>query len=212
MSISTYSELQTAIASWIKRADMAALIPDFIDIAEARLNNDLALSQMEQFSALTASTASRFLALPTRYNSCISLTLTVSSQQIKLTPLPASKLTQIVTSSSGQPRYYAIGAQIQFDCVPDQAYAMTMHNIKSLSIATDLTNFLLTSDPDCYLNPSMASAYARIGNEKALERYEALTRASIDRVKKNDGANRSIAQMTSDVSTAFRGRSNIITG
>jgi hypothetical protein len=38
MSITTYSELQQAIADWLERADLAARIPDFIALFEATAN------------------------------------------------------------------------------------------------------------------------------------------------------------------------------
>jgi hypothetical protein len=34
MSITTYSELQTAVANWLKRSDLTATIPDFIRLAK----------------------------------------------------------------------------------------------------------------------------------------------------------------------------------
>jgi len=38
MSIATYSELQTAVADWMHRTDLTAKIPDFITLAESRIN------------------------------------------------------------------------------------------------------------------------------------------------------------------------------
>ena len=42
MPITTYSELQQAIADWMNRADLSATIPNFIANAEARLNRKAA--------------------------------------------------------------------------------------------------------------------------------------------------------------------------
>jgi len=39
MAISTYSELQTAVKNWSKRADLDSMIPDFIRLAELRVNS-----------------------------------------------------------------------------------------------------------------------------------------------------------------------------
>jgi hypothetical protein len=35
MAITTYAELQAAIASWLNRDDLASTIPNFIDMVEA---------------------------------------------------------------------------------------------------------------------------------------------------------------------------------
>lgn len=40
-SLSTFSGLKTAIADWLHRADLATRIPDFIALAESRMNNDI---------------------------------------------------------------------------------------------------------------------------------------------------------------------------
>ena len=38
MSIDTYSDLQASIADWLNRSDLAGVIPDFIELVDARLN------------------------------------------------------------------------------------------------------------------------------------------------------------------------------
>jgi hypothetical protein len=41
MAITTYAELQAAAANWLVRGDLTARIPEFITLAEARLNRVL---------------------------------------------------------------------------------------------------------------------------------------------------------------------------
>ena len=38
MAISSYAELQTAIANFLARTGLNSVIPDFIQLAEARIN------------------------------------------------------------------------------------------------------------------------------------------------------------------------------
>ena len=68
MSIATYSDLQTAIASWIARQDLAANIPDFIALFESVANRRLRLRQQESAATLTPS--SGVAALPADYLAC----------------------------------------------------------------------------------------------------------------------------------------------
>ena len=50
----TYAQLQTAVEAWTHRTDLATLLPTFVGHAEARLNRDLRVRQMEAEMAPTA--------------------------------------------------------------------------------------------------------------------------------------------------------------
>ena len=54
MALGTYSDLQAAVVGWSNRSDLAALIPDFIMLAEERMNRELRVRQMETPLAATA--------------------------------------------------------------------------------------------------------------------------------------------------------------
>ncbi len=41
MAITSYSTLQTSIGDWLNRADLTAVIPDFITLAEAQFNRNI---------------------------------------------------------------------------------------------------------------------------------------------------------------------------
>ena len=67
MSITNYSELQTAVAAWINRTDLTALLPDFITLAESKLNRRLRTRYQE--TALTSQTITTYaLAILTAYH------------------------------------------------------------------------------------------------------------------------------------------------
>ena len=67
MAISTYSELQEAVASWLNRSDLTTTIPDFITLAESRLNRTLRLRVMETTTTLSLTASSRTVALPSAF-------------------------------------------------------------------------------------------------------------------------------------------------
>ena len=52
MPLDSYDHLQESIATWLNRDDLTALIPDFITMAEARLNEILRLSPQEAIATL----------------------------------------------------------------------------------------------------------------------------------------------------------------
>ena len=47
MAISNFTNLKTAIANYLNRDDLTSYIPDFISLAESRINNELRVREME---------------------------------------------------------------------------------------------------------------------------------------------------------------------
>jgi len=82
MAIGTYAELQTAVANWLDRGDLTARIPEFIDLAEARMNRVLRLQLMVNVDTTTLGAAStlvagtRDYALPSGYLQMLDFALT----------------------------------------------------------------------------------------------------------------------------------------
>ena len=67
MAINTYSTLQTAVANWLDRDDLTARIPEFIALAETRINRALRIRAMETVStAISTASGTREYALPTK--------------------------------------------------------------------------------------------------------------------------------------------------
>ena len=52
MALGTYTELKDAIADWLDRSDLTARIPDFIALAEARINRERRIRPMEVRSTI----------------------------------------------------------------------------------------------------------------------------------------------------------------
>lgn len=62
MAINTYADLQKSVATWLKRSNLADVIPDFIRLAEVRINRDLRVKQMTD--SYTRTTDQHQIALP----------------------------------------------------------------------------------------------------------------------------------------------------
>lgn len=214
MTISTYAELQTAVETWIHSTSYTSLVPDFIEAGENRLNDLLALTQMQEFTTLTASTSSRFISLPARYNGPISLFLLVSSNiRVRLEQLTPDKMAERLNIiAATEPRYFAIGSQIELDCTPSSAFSLTFNYYKKLDIATDGTNFLLTSNHKAYLYAALVEAWTYREDDAKVQRYEALLQAEIDRLVESDGANAASIKVRVDPMLSGAQRSNIFIG
>src|SRR3569833_4709674 len=78
MSLATYADLQTQVATWLHRDDLTAYIPDFITLFEAAAARRLRVRPMETTATLTPSSGS--VALPTDYLAWRRLTWTGSTR------------------------------------------------------------------------------------------------------------------------------------
>ena len=156
----TYTTLQAAVASWLARSDLTSQIPDFIMLAEAKLNRSLRTRQMEQRSTATAT---EYMALPTLF---------LEMRNIKTTGTPVYTLEQrapfemdaLDDGSSGRPSRYAIIAnQIRLAPAPDTTYTLEIDYWESIPpLASNSTNWLLDAAPDVYLYGALLEASAYI--------------------------------------------------
>lgn len=174
MALANYSDLKSAAADWINRADLTAVIPTFIALAEAKFNRELRLRDM--LVRAEATTSNEFVAVPADFleNYSLELNMAQIGPQASLAfigPLEAKvlKANKIV----GLVRYYTIidGA---FELLPaptgDTDVVLTYYQkIPALS-DTQTTNWLLTKSPDLYLYSTLleAAPYLRDDDRMAM--------------------------------------------
>ncbi len=160
MTISTYDQLKTATASWLARDDLTANIPDFITLAEARINRTVYHPLMEARSnatVLTTSDEPEFISLPTDFQTMRRVYLPGISGEPSLEYRSEAQLTKTRTTIgniAGQPAQYTIfGTEMELLPTPDAAYELEMvyrGTLTALS-TSNASNWLLTLAPDVYL-------------------------------------------------------------
>lgn len=166
MSISTYSELSTALANYLHRDDLTARIPEFIAIGESYLNRKLRVKEMEESATITPSQSVRYVALPTGFMEAIAFT---DSYGDPLTEVDSEVLERLAYGiGAGRPYYYRISSRIDFEAVADTSYSFTMRYRKRLDLETDLTNSVLTNHPDCYLYASLMQSSPYINDDRIM--------------------------------------------
>jgi hypothetical protein len=193
MAISTYSELQTAVANWLDRDDLSARIPEFISLAEARFNRLLRLRSME--SKQTASTVGgqRNYNLPASY---------IQMRNFQLNTSPITTLSYVTPeiydrlwggSTGGIPKFYTIVAdEISLGPIPGSVITMEMLFYKrfdNLSASTT-TNWLLTYAPDIYLYASMLEAEPFIMNDERVPLWATALERAITDMQEQDNKDR----------------------
>ena len=210
MSIATYAELQTAIASWHHRS--VSEITDFITLAEKRINALLRSRFQELESTLTATIGSRYIALPTGFQEVTGLWLTTYGNRITIHYKVPEEM-PVIDTSNGQPYYYTIdGTNLAFDYPASQAFTFVIRYKKGLSIATTSTNDVLTNHPSVYLYGAMREASILSEDDRNAEKYEALFQQAIEETMRTMNKNKAYAEISQDTAVVGNRLTNIIVG
>lgn len=149
MPFTTYVELKQAIINFSHRTDTAGVVDDFIDLTENDIDKKLRLRANEQRA--TASPTTRFLALPDRFIEMRRLSLINGSVTKDIQYKSPEGMA--ISGTSGEPRFFTITSQIEFDKAPSSTYTIEMAyyaGIQALS-SSNTTNGVLTNYPDIYL-------------------------------------------------------------
>jgi hypothetical protein len=175
MALSTFTELKEAVADWLDRSDLTARIPDFIALAEARINRELRIRPMEVRSTMYTTVDQQYFNLPGGY---------IQMRNIQLNTNPTTPLEYIApemldrlygSSTTGKPRAYTlIGDEIQLAPIPDSAYQLEMAFYEKFtplgdgSAGTVTSNWLTANAPDVLLYGALMEAEPFIKNDERI--------------------------------------------
>ena len=175
MALGTFTELKDAIADWLDRSDLTARIPDFIALAEARLNRELRIRPMEVRSTMVTTADQQYFQLPGGY---------IQMRNMQLNTNPTTPLEYITpemmdrlygSTTSGKPRAYTlIGDEIQLAPIPDSTYTVEMAFYEKFtplgdgSSGTVTSNWLTANAPDVLLYGALMEAEPFIKNDERI--------------------------------------------
>ena len=199
MSITTYGELQAAAATWLVRADLTARIPEFISLAEARLNRVLRARLAEREVALTATPGARTIPLPAGFAEPLGLWIAQGPDRLALRFVEPSLMP--VTSLQGRPCGWSVdGANLAFDRPSDQAYALVLRMLAKFALS-DLapTNALLTDYPDAYLFATLCEAGPFLRDAELAQAYEGRLERAIGEINAKDARSRAARTLVTEL-------------
>ena len=183
MSISTYSELQSAVADFLNRDDLASAVPTFIRLAEARFSRDMRHWRMETRS--TAELDTQYSAIPSDFLQPIRLQIT-DAPTSEVAPISTAQMLQLRGDRNdrvGRPTNYALTAGgIELYPTPDLTYNASLvyyARIPALS-ASNTTNWLLNEAPDVYLYGALVHSAPYLKDDARIQIWEALLAQGIN--------------------------------
>ena len=166
MAYDTYDNLKLAVLEQTHRGNLANKFDDFLDITEVEIRsnseNALMMNLNEKISTAPTSIASRFLELPTGFQSSRKFTITIDDNIFGLKFRTPDQLD--IRDGTGTPCFFSVrNNEIEFDILPDVAYTVTITYVSDLTplSASSQTNDILTKYPNIYLFGALRHAFLR---------------------------------------------------
>lgn len=177
--ISTKGALESAVEGWLKRTDLSSFYDIWEQAAEEMFKAPPRAPQDPQMPGVrasitrasgTLSTSNAYISRPSDFLEPISLNLTGNRN---LTYISKDGMAAAAKSGSDMPSLWTVQDVIQFDILPDSAYAYEIAYYSSpatiVAGSSSATNALLTTYPMVYLSAVLYIAFDFTGdNENAL--------------------------------------------
>lgn len=189
MALTTYAELQSAIADFLNRDDLTSVIPTFITLAEADMKRRIRHWRMEKRS--TAVLDTQYSALPTDFIEPIRLQVTdTAPSQLELINMSEMiDRRNLQNDTAGRPLYYTIiDGAIEVYPTPDSNYTLEMvyysaFDALSASIAS---NWILQRHPDVYLYGALAHSAPYLGEDARTAIWAGLLQNALAGIMEDD--------------------------
>lgn len=172
MSIASYSELQAAVSRWLHRGDLASVVPDLITFAQARLNRNLRVRQME--TAHTETVTMQQLALPADWLEFVGAP--------KLGDDRLDFITRDQYKGGCEGNFYTImGSTLYLSPTLDGPTELAFDYYTKIPALSDTatTNWLLVDGPDIYLYGSLLEAEPYLKNDPRIETWRGLLQVAL---------------------------------
>lgn len=191
MALNTYSALGSAIASWLHRTDITSTIwADFITLAEARINRELRVREMETEATLT-STGVATIGLPSSF---------LEAKRVYHDASPLNKLEYItpedyyqryMSSTSGTPEAFTIeGDNMVVGPIPASGTTFKMLYYKQPPALSSTNHGLFLANPDLYLFGSLCEAQPYVKDDKRFPLWNARFEKVLQEAKAKDDRDR----------------------
>lgn len=171
-----YTTLKSAIADWLHRSDLTAVIPTFIMLAESRINRDLRVSDMEK---VVSGSVAGDITLPTDFRQVKSLI--VDDRKINYLSEKQGMVYE------GEPYGYSqVGGALKLYPAGGQSYTLQYYaSIPSLSDAAP-ANWLLSKYPEIYLYASLLESAPYMNDDARMQTWAMAYQNAITTLSQQD--------------------------
>jgi len=185
-----YAQLQSNIADFLNRTDLAAAIPTFIGLAEAQMERALRVRQMIERSTFQVS--AEYTTLPSGFleNKTLKITSSRPIQPVEFVTFEQmDSAEQANASANGIPKYFTVvGNQIRVHPNPDATYDAELTYFAQLPKLSNsnTSNWLLESSPDAYLYGALMQSSPYLKDDERVAVWGTLYNTAVEAIKLAD--------------------------
>jgi len=196
MAIDSYSNLKTAVSNWLDRSDLTDRIPEFISLAEDRINRHLRIRSQEQRQQMSTVSGQEYYGLPTDYLQMrhIAIMSTPNRDLEYLTPERFEiEIGTRWSGGTGRPRFYTmVGDELRLGPKPGGVYTVEMLFYKKFPHLSESnsSNRLLEDNADLLLYGALLEANPFIKDPESAKMWGLYFNQSLDAIMTSDAKDR----------------------
>lgn len=189
MAITSYDDLKSTVASYLARTDLTAMIPTFIDFAEARLSRELRTRQMLKNVTSPMVAGEAKVSLPNDFLMIRDIFVQGNPRTGVEYCSPSSFSRETRADQSGKPVDYTIyGTDFVFSPIPDGAYTLELlYYARPSRLDEDTSsNVFLANFPDALLYASLLEAEPYLMNDARVTTWGTMYDRAINAINRAD--------------------------
>ena len=187
MSLDTYSGLVTAVQNALHRADLALFVPDWVTLAESRINKFLRVRAME--TSVSSTMASGVISVPSGYLSLKDAYITSTQPYVGLDRKTANWIYNNYPNRTADdtPGFIAReGSNFIFGPYPDTNYTVKLVYWARLTALSSATNTVFTNYPGLWYYGALCESAPWLKDDKRIPVWEAKFQDLLKQVQDED--------------------------
>jgi len=191
MAFDSYSSLKTTISSYLARSDLDSVIPDFIRLAEYRLQRELRIRQMLKVAQASTTGGVSTVGIPSDFLEMRDIHIVANPIKTLSYDTPNGFYRNTRSAESGLPNAYTVLADdMQFAPIPDGTYLLQMLYYAKPPVLsnTNPSNVFLANVPDALLYGALGEAEPYLMNDARLQTWAALYDRAVNSISTADQA------------------------
>jgi hypothetical protein len=189
MAITNYSGLKTSVANYLGRSDLTAQIPDFITLAEYRLQRNLRIRQMLKTATASTTGGDNTVGLPSDFLELRDIYIDARPRFTLSYLSPSAFSRDARAAESGRPNFYTIrAAEFELAPIPDSNYSLVMLYFAKPDLLSDsnASNVFLANAPDALLYGALLEAEPYLYNDNRIAIWSNFYNSALESLNVSD--------------------------